>query len=160
DEIDTAVRSAIDNVFPVVERDLNQLIERRRFLHQTIRERLVAEHIAGLSVDEAAHHIEPHLWYDDTWRSIVPAAVAAHPEPTALLRRILVDNAGDPEKGGAAFRARDGLGELGDMVVRLCSEASDSIWNGDPVLQPIFKSCLHQRGVSLAHEYRALGPDP
>ena len=159
-EPDPAVRSAVDNVFPVVERDLDRLIERRRFLHQTIREHLVVERIAGLSLDEAASELEPHLWYDDTWHSIVPAAVAAHPEPTALLRRILAGDAGDPEKAMAAFRARDGLGELGDMLVRLRSKASDSIWNGDAVLLPIFQSCLQERDVSLAPEDRERVPDP
>jgi hypothetical protein len=159
-ESDPAVRSAVENVFPVVERDLDRMIERRRFLHQTIRERLVAEYIAGLALDEAAVAIEPHLWYDDTWHTIVPAAVAAYPTPTALLRRILAGDAADPEKGMTAFRARDGLGELGDMLVRLRDEASDSIWNCDPVLQPIFQSCLRQRGVFLSSEYREQVPDP
>ena len=60
-EPDPVVRSAVDNVFPVVERDLDRLIERRRFLHQTIREHLVVERIAGLSLDEAASELEPHL---------------------------------------------------------------------------------------------------
>jgi hypothetical protein len=154
-ESDPAIRSAVDNVFPVVERDLDRLIERRRFLHHTIRERLVAEHIASLSLEEAASELEPHLWYDDTWHSIVPAAVAAHRQPTGLLRRILVGDAADPEKGMAAFHARDGLGELGEMLIRLHAEASDSIWNNDRVLQPIFENCFRERGVSVTPQYRA-----
>lgn len=160
-ESDPSVRSAVDNVCPVVERDLDQLTERRRFLHRTIRERLVAEYIVGLSADEAATELEPHLWYDDTWHAIIPAAVAAHKEPTALLRRILLDNAGDPERGMPAFRARDGLGELGDMLVRLRGEASDSIWSDDPVLLAIVQKCLQERGVSLAprDQERVPGPD-
>ena len=149
-ESDPTVRSAVDNVFPVVEHDLERLTEWRRFLHRTIRERLVAGHIASLPLDQAASALEPHLWYDDTWQSIVPAAVAAHPESTALLRRVLIGGIGDPEGAMAAFRARDGLGELGDMLGRLHLEAADSIWTGDSVIHAIFQVCPQERSAPLA----------
>ncbi|MGH7304843.1 MAG: DUF4062 domain-containing protein, partial [Candidatus Rokuibacteriota bacterium] len=156
---DPDVCNAIDNLFTVVERDRERQTESRKFLHETFRDHLVAEHIARLSVDEAASALEPHLWYDDRWKSIIPAAIAAHRDPRALLRRILVGGAGDPEAALAAFRARDGLGELGDVLVGVRSEASDSLWSGDLLLKPIFESCLGERGIRLVPAERSRVPD-
>jgi NACHT domain len=52
----------------------------RRFIHRSIREHLVAEHVASLPVDQAVDAILPHLWYDPDWEHSAPAAVAMHPD--------------------------------------------------------------------------------
>jgi hypothetical protein len=141
---DTVMRRAVSNVCPIIHQDIDRLIEYRRFLHRTIRERFVAEHVAALSVDEAVTELEPHLWYDGNWQEVIPAAIAAHREARSLLRRLLTEGALDPACALATYRSRDGLDELRDMLVRLRQEASDSFWSGDAVLEPIFQSLPKQ----------------
>jgi len=137
---DAMVQDAVDNICPIVHQDAEKLLEWRRFLHRTFRERLVAEHIAGLAVGEAVAALEPHLWYDEMWQQVTPAAIAAHPEARLLLRHLLVGDRQDPGTALNAFRDRDGWGELRRMLVLLRQEVEDSLWTGDPVLQPIFES--------------------
>jgi hypothetical protein len=85
-------REALDHIAPVVDRGQLDTRERRRFLHQTFRERLVAERIATFDVDTAAAVIEPHLWFDPTWETIIPGAVAQHAEPASLVRLACFDS--------------------------------------------------------------------
>ena len=57
----------------------------RRFIHRSIREHLVAEHVASLPVDQAVKVLLPHLWYDPDWEYAAPAALAMHPQHDQLV---------------------------------------------------------------------------
>ena len=57
----------------------------RRFIHRSIREHLVAEHVASLPVDQAVEVLLPHLWYDPDWEYAAPAALAMHPQHDQLV---------------------------------------------------------------------------
>jgi NACHT domain len=81
---------AIDHVAPkVTENDEGEIT--RRFVHRTVLEHFVAEHIATLDPDEAARILLPHLWFDLDWKVAAPAAIAAHNrrQQRALLHQLL-----------------------------------------------------------------------
>jgi CRP-like cAMP-binding protein len=61
----------------------------RRFIHRSIREHLVAEHVANLPVDQAVKVLLPHLWYDPDWEYAAPAALAMHPQHDQLVRDLI-----------------------------------------------------------------------
>jgi len=61
----------------------------RRFIHRSIREHLVAEHVASLPVRRAADALLPHLWYDPDWEYAAHAALAMHPQHDLLLRDLI-----------------------------------------------------------------------
>lgn len=58
----------------------------RKFLHHSLWEYLVAEHISTLSASDAAKVILPHIWYDPDWENVLPMAIAAHQERNKLMR--------------------------------------------------------------------------
>lgn len=70
-------RRALDHVAPKMLEDPDGRIV-RRFIHRTILEHFVAEHIASLDSQSAAEALQPHLWFDEDWRRAAGAAVAAH----------------------------------------------------------------------------------
>jgi hypothetical protein len=79
----------------------------RRFVHRTVLEHLVAEHITTLEADEAARILLPHLWFDPDWKVVAPAAIAAHNrrQRGALLRQLsdkVVHPAKDPARQAAS----------------------------------------------------------
>jgi hypothetical protein len=59
----------------------------RRFIHRSIREHLVAEHVASLPTDQAVEALLPHIWYDPDWEYSAPAALAMHPQHDQLQAR-------------------------------------------------------------------------
>ena len=61
----------------------------RRFIHRSVREHLVAGHVATLPVDQAVKVLLPHLWYDPDWEYAAPAALAMHPQRDQLLRDLI-----------------------------------------------------------------------
>ena len=85
---------------------------RRRFVHRTIREYLVAEHVSELPTDEAAERLEPHLWFDPDCEEVVCVAIARHDKRDELLSRLI-----PPTKLGpmGALAARDGFSKSVDI---------------------------------------------
>src|SRR5262249_16379581 len=62
----------------------------RRFVHRSLQEHLVAEHIAlKMPADEAARELLNHLWYDPDWEYAGPAAVAMHPQCDQVLKELI-----------------------------------------------------------------------
>ena len=60
---------------PLEPDDVDTGITRRRFVHRSIREHLVAEYIAfNQSAELAAAELVRHLWYDPDWEYAAPAA--------------------------------------------------------------------------------------
>ena len=65
-------RRALDNIAP---RTSNG---KRRFIHRTVLEHLIAEHIATQDTATATTLLLPHVWFDADWEWVVPAAIASH----------------------------------------------------------------------------------
>lgn len=57
---------AIDHLAPRSEVDLEG-ITTRRFVHRTLLEHFVAQHLATLDTETVAKHLQPHLWFDPDW---------------------------------------------------------------------------------------------
>src|SRR5262249_52429990 len=85
-----ADQAALDHVAaPIGPPNLDTGRTLRRFVHRSVREYLVAEHVADLPVDQAVEALLPHLWYDPDWEYPAPAAIAGPPERNQLLRGLI-----------------------------------------------------------------------
>jgi len=81
--VSTAMERALDNVAPKQEHPRSSFYDHewveRRFLHRTLWEYLVSEHIAAtFSAAKAAKALLPHIWFDPDWHATLPMAIAAH----------------------------------------------------------------------------------
>jgi hypothetical protein len=119
----------------------------RRFIHQSIREHLVAERVAALPVDHAAEALLPHLWYDLDWEYAAPAAIAMHPDREQLLEE-LARRAG---AHGAPVNptALDGDPEWLRLLARVAAESRESDWS------PTTAEVIARAQMSLAASTRA-----
>ena len=100
----------------------------RRFIHRSIREHLVAEHVADLPVDQAVETLLPHLWYDPDWEYAAPAAFAMHPQRDQLLRDVICRASGS-EHLPADLSAIDAGWELRRLLARVATESSEGDWS-------------------------------
>jgi len=114
-------RRAIDHVAPKVAVDGEGRVT-RRFVHRTVLEHFVAEHVATLSTDEAVKALLPHLWFDPDWEFAAPAAIAAHNQrrPGKLLPRVL-----DRVRVRSADPARQSADRQIDLLLLRVAEESD-----------------------------------
>ena len=88
--LDEADAGAVDHVGTLLgPPDVDTGTTLRRFIHRSIREHLVAGHVASLPVDQAVTVLLPHLWYDPDWEYAAPAAIAMHPQRDQLLRDLI-----------------------------------------------------------------------
>lgn len=99
----------------------------RRFIHRSVREHLVAEHVAGLPVGEASTTLLPHLWYDPDWEYSAPAAIALHPQHDQLLRNLLCRAARSDQIPDLS--AIDARLEYRRLLARVASESSEADWS-------------------------------
>lgn len=102
----------------------------RRFIHRLIREHLVAEHVAGLGVDQAAEVLLPHLWYDPDWENAAPAAIAMHPQHDQLLQTLICQAARSdliPED----LSVIDGGRQFQTLLARVAAESSEERWTSE-----------------------------
>ena len=100
----------------------------RRFIHRSIREHLVAEHVVGLPVNEATEALLPHLWFDRDWEYAAAAALAVHPQHDQLLRAVIRDATGSdqiPEDVSVI----DGTWQFRALLARVASESSEADWS-------------------------------
>jgi hypothetical protein len=102
----------------------------RRFVHRSIREYLVAEHVAGLPLDQAAEVLLPHLWYDPDWEYSAAAGIAGHPERDQLLRR-LVYRAAVSAEIPKDLSAVDATGEFRRLLARVAAESRPDDWTAE-----------------------------
>ena len=107
---------AVDHVgTPLGRPDVDTGTTLRRFIHRSVREHLVAGHVASLPVDQAVKVLLPHLWYDPDWEYAAPAALAMHPQRDQLVRDLICRAAGSDQIPGdlsvldARWQARDSL---------------------------------------------------
>jgi hypothetical protein len=127
--LNDADADALDHVAtPVDAGDLDTEEILRRFVHRSIREHLVAEEVAGLSVDDAVKVLLPHLLYDPDWAYTAPAAIAMHPEHDELLRILLRrvrwtgEIPGDPSSDNAG-------NEIREVLALVAAESREDDWS-------------------------------
>ena len=100
----------------------------RRFSHRSIREHLVAEHIASLLVDQAVKALLPHLWYDPDWEYAAPAALTMHPQHDQLLRD-LICRAASSDQIPRDLSVIDAGWEARGLLARVAAESRETDWS-------------------------------
>ena len=124
-----ADENALDHVAtPLGPPDVYTGIVMRRFIHRSIREHLVAEHVATMQVDQAAEILLPHVWYDRDWEYLGPAALAMHPQRDRILRALTcrAANSNDiPEN----LSVIDANWEFRGFLARLAVESRERDWS-------------------------------
>ena len=138
---------ALDHVAtPLGRPDVDTGTTLRRFIHRSVREHLVAGHVASLPKDQAVEVLLPHLWYDPDWEYAAPAAVAMHPEHDQLLRDLICRAArsdqipGDLSVIDAEWQARG-------LLARVAAESSEADWS------PEIAGMIGQARVELAQSF-------
>ena len=123
-----ACRDAVDHVAaPIGLADLDTGIVLRRFIHRSIREHLVASHVAGLSVDQAAGELISHIWYDPDWEYAAPAAIAMHPLRQQVLGE-LIRRAGGSDQITQDISVVDGCWEIRKFLAQVAQESGEADW--------------------------------
>jgi hypothetical protein len=143
-------RAALDHIAPPPSRKAARGGE-RRFLHRTLWEHFVAEAIIQLDVAVSAAMILPQLWYRPSWESVVPDAIARHPDRESLLRKLLSAALGDPPSTERV--ACEPFGQVRLLLCRLAGHTSPDEWSED--LSLLIADA--RRGVSA--DYSMLPPD-
>ena len=116
---------------------------RRRFIHRSIREHLVADHVARLPVDQAARALLPHIWYDPDWKYTAPAAIAMHPERDQVLRDLICRAAGSGQLPGD-LAVIDAGWQVRGLLARVASQSRESDWS------PQMAAVISQARLELA----------
>ena len=139
---------ALDHVAtPLGPPDLDTGKTLRRFIHRSIREHLVAEHVASLPVDQAVEVLLPHLWYDPDWEYAAPAAIAMHPQHDQLVRDLICRAARSDQVPGD-LSVIDAGWEFRGLLARVASESSEADWS------PEVAGMIGQARVDLARSGR------
>ena len=126
-----ADQQALDHIAtPVGPSDIDTGMTPRRFIHRSIAEHLVAEHVASLTTAEAADELLPHIWYDADWEYSAPAAVAMHPQHNQLLRT-LICRAATSDQIPVDISVIDGCWEFRRFLASLAAESSETDWSPD-----------------------------
>ncbi len=126
-----ADRNALDHIaMPLGPADFDTDKTQRRFVHRSLREHLVAQHVASLSVDEAVETLLPHLWYDPDWEYSAPAALVMHSQHDEVLRKLL-SRVIRSDVTSASSSLIDGGRELRAFMARLAAESTEDDWPPD-----------------------------
>ena len=139
---------ALDHVAtPLGPPDVDTGTTLRRFIHRSIREHLVAGHVASLPVDQAVTVLLPHLWYDPDWEYAAPAAIAMHPQHDQLLRDLICRAASSDQIPGD-LSVIDAGWEARGLLARVAAESSEPDWS------PEVAGMIGQARVELARSGR------
>jgi hypothetical protein len=125
-------RDALDHVaVPLGPPDTDTGMTLRRFVHRSVREHLVAEHVAlRMTPEEATEELLNHLWYDPDWENAAPAALAMHPDRDHILKKLLERLTGRAELN-AELSAVDSCGEVRRFLARVALESSENDWSAE-----------------------------
>jgi hypothetical protein len=104
----------------------------RRFVHRSLREHLVAEHVASLPAEQAVQELLPHLWYDPDWEYTAPAALAMHPQRDWVLKELIRRVAGGDQLP-ADLAQIDGCWEIRRFLARAAQESGEGAWPPEAV---------------------------
>ena len=147
-QLDEAHQDALDHVAtPLGLPDLDSGKTLRRFIHRSIREHLVAEHVASLPTDQAAQALLPHIWYDPDWEYAAPAAIAMHPHHDRLLRD-LTCLAARSDRIPGDLSVIDAGWEFRGFLARVAAESNQADWS------PGVASVIGRARVELARSTR------
>ena len=147
-QLSPAGQDAVDHVAtPLGLPDVDTRKTLRRFIHRSIREHLVAEHVAELPVNKAVKALLPHLWYDPDWEYAAPAAIAMHPKGDKVLQALICRAARCNQIPGDVS-VIDGEWELRGLLARAAAESSEANWS------PEVAAMIGQARVELARSAR------
>ena len=123
-------RNALDHVaVPLSPADVDTGLTLRRFVHRSIREHLVAEHIAQrMTAAQAAGELLNHLWYDPDWEYAAPLALAMHRHRDEVLTDLLSLATGG-DQPAADIAAIDGCLEVRRFLARVAQESGENDWS-------------------------------
>jgi hypothetical protein len=123
-------RDALDHVaVPQGPPDADTGMTQRRFVHRSLREHLVAEHIAlRMPAGQAAGELLNHLWYDPDWEYAGPAALAMHPQRDQILRDLVCRVTGRGQLP-AELPPVDGCWQVRLFLDRVALESSQDDWS-------------------------------
>ena len=123
-----AMERALDNVAPKQEHPRSSLYDHeqveRRFLHRTLWEYLVSEHIATFSAAKAAKALLPHIWFDSEWRVALPMAIAAHKKRSKLVDRLWAYHTDRPTPAQEVVNDR-----LEELMLEVAAQTNPEDWN-------------------------------
>ena len=124
-----ADQDALDHVaVPLGPPDPDTGMAQRRFVHRSLQEHLVAEHLAlRMSVDEAARELLNHVWYDPDWEYAAPAALAMHPQRDQILKE-LIRRITRAEALPVDLAAIDDCWEIRRFLARVAQESDEADW--------------------------------
>ena len=147
-QLGEADTDALDHVAtPLGRPDIDTGTTLRRFVHRSVREHLVAGHVASLPVDQAVKVLLPHLWYDPDWEYTAPAALAKHPQHDQLLRALICRAASSDQIPGD-LSVIDAVWEFRGLLGRVAAESSETDWS------PEVAGMIGQARVDLARSGR------
>ena len=128
-DVPAAMERALDNVAPKQEHHRSSLYEHtrveRRFLHRTLWEYLVSEHIATtFSAAKAAKALLPHIWFDPDWHITLPMAIAAHQKRSKLADRLWAHHTDHPTPAQEVVNDR-----LEKLILEVAAQTDPEDWN-------------------------------
>ena len=128
-DVSADTERALDNVAPKQEHPSSSFYDHarveRRFLHRTLWEYLVSEHIATtFSATEAAEALLPHIWFDPDWRVALPMAIAAHQKRSKLVDRLWTRHTDHPTPAQEVVNKR-----LEELLLEVAAQTDPEDWN-------------------------------
>lgn len=128
---DPADREALSHVAPPTgPADPDTGTTTRQFIHRSVQEHLVAEHVAHMPVPEAAGELLSHLWWDTTWRVPIAAAVTQHPKRDELLTDLIARLTGNGTST-THLAALDESFEARFFLAQVALESSETDWSSE-----------------------------
>ena len=115
--------------------DVDTGMTRRRFVHRSLHEHLVAEHVAlRMPAEEAAGELLNHLWYDPDWEYAAPAALAMHPQRDQVLKELICRAASLTEfpRSNSVFEScpdTDAWWECREFLAKVAAESREADWS-------------------------------
>lgn len=120
---------ALDGVAPPLgPPDVDTGMTQRRFAHRSLREHLVAEHVAlRMTAGQAAAELLKHLWYEPDWEYAAPAGLTMHPQRAQVLKE-LISHVTDSDQYPASLESVDGCWEFRRFLARVAQESGEEDW--------------------------------
>jgi hypothetical protein len=150
-DLSPAAQAAVDHIaVPQGDPDFDTDQTRRRFVHRSIREHLVAEYVARMPAEEAAEELLNHLWYDPDWEYAAPAALAMHRQRDQVLRLLIHRITGGCDQLPADLAAIDACWEVRRFLAMVASDSEEKDWPAETA------EMIGQARLSLAKSLRTL----
>ena len=126
--VSAAMERPLDNVAPKQEHPRSSLYDheqvKRRFLHRTLWEYLVSEHLATFPVTDAVKALLPHIWFDPDWHVALPMAIAAHRRRSKLVDRLWAYYTDHPTPAQKVVNDR-----LEKLILEVAAQTDPEDWN-------------------------------